>query len=324
MSIFKDSYHTTVGSIFITTNIIDAIKESIIKQGGVTRLDVKDSNGITPGFITGILDNESDIPLFTHPISIYNFQKKNYLFTDLRLFIKKDSSIGDIDKGIKNLTEYNFAKSRAILNLLWLSDGTTQIKNSLSFAGIVFASWLSEAISKIYALDFKDQTTVAIITSYYYQSLFNEESTFDEDTKQKMAIHTIKAVKAPSDFIFKIFDMITPINDVNDYCKNISTIVENVRLKDFNLAVLLTIVKNSWYGANAKEIMSVAIEHPPTWIAIVYTAINERTYKNSTIYRIAERYGKNGGAVEFNRNYLNMIKNELSIATELLTFENFQ
>lgn len=320
MPIFKDSYQTTVGSVFVTKQIETAIKESIIKDGlDSMNLNVKHEGDIKPIFITGRFPSESEIPLFTHPISIINFQHSNYLCTDLRLFFRKDAPLDNIEASVKNLTEYNFAKSRAILNLMWLSHGVGEIRNGLQFAGVVFASWLSEAIAKTYALDFKDQTALSIVTSYYYQSLFSEDTVMDEDTKQKMAVHTIKATKAPSDFVFQIFDQITEMKDINDYCDNLVKIVENVRLKDFNLAMLLTIVKNSWYGTNAKEIISVAMEHPPTWIAIVYTALNERTYKTSMIYRIAERFGKRGAADEFNRNYIDIVKERVNVSREAVT-----
>lgn len=325
MSINTDSYNTTVGSVFVTKQIETAIKESIIKDGlnNVT-LNVENHGNFLPLFVTGALPSEAEIPLFTHPITIFNIQHKNYLCTDLRLFIRKGTPLSEIETGIRNLTEYNFVKSRAILNLIWLNEGTSKIKNSLSFAGVVFSSWLSEVITKTYALDFKDQTILSIISSFYYQTLFTDDNIFDEDTKQKMAVHTIKATKASSDLVFSIFDRITEMESIEDYCKNVVNILENVRLKTFNVAMLLTIIRNSWYGTNSKEILSVAIEHPPTWIAIVYTALTERTFRSSMIYRVAERFGKRGLADEFTKNYIDIVKESTKIANEEIVIRDFE
>lgn len=310
--IFADSYETTVGSAFVTKNIVTAIKQAIIHDN-VSSVDLNvRSYGITkPAFITGVFSSESDIPLFTHPITVITDKKEKYLFTDLRLFLKKDALLEDIEKGIKNLTEYNFAKSRGILNLLWLNDGVDHLRLNFAFASKVFSYWLAETISKTYSLDFKDQTIINIISSVYYQSLFMEEDTFDEATKQKMAVHTINATQAPSDLVFGVLDNVTRIHDIKDYCELVKTVSENIRLKDFNLAALLTILRNSWYGTNAKEIVSVALEHPPTWIAVVYVALSERTYRNSLIYKIAERVGKRGLADEFMVNYKHLIQDNL-------------
>lgn len=322
MSIFKDSYQTTVGSVFNTKPIETAIKESIIKDSlDYVNLNVTHEYDTLPIFLTGRLPSESNIPLFTHPISIFNLHNKNYLCTDMRLFFKKDHPYTNLndENGIRNITEFKFNKSRAILNLLWLEGKYSEVRNNLAFAGIVFAAWLSEAISKTYALDFKDQTTLAIITSFYYQTLFYDTSDFSsEELKEKMAVHTIKATKAPATLVMDIFDKISDkkIANVEDYCSLVSSTLENVRLNNFNLAMLLTIVKNSWYGTNAKEVISVAVEHPPTWCAVVYTALSERTYKTSMIFKIAERFGKRGAADEFLRSYSDMMRSYISVATE--------
>lgn len=325
MSIFSDSYQTTVGSVFVTKQIETAIKESIIKDHlDRVNLNVVNDGKFVPIFITGSLPSEAEIPLFTHPITIFNFQHKNYLCTDLRLYVRKDTAIDNIESGVKNLTEFNFVKSRTILNLLWLEGEVGQIKNSLAFASVVFSAWLTEAIAKYYALDFKDQTTLSIVTSFYYQTLFTNEKVFDDEAKQKMAHHTIKTTGAAAEYVLAIFDKIEHMQDINDYCENVVRILESNRLADLNLAILLTILRNSWYGTNSKDIISVAIEHPPTWSAIVYTALTEKTYKSSTIYRIAERFGKRGRSDEFVKNYISLVKNQTSVANEELDIKPFE
>lgn len=322
--IYDDSYKTVIGSAFNTKNIELAIKECIIKdQIDYVNLNVNKNGKFIPIFITGIFGGESKIPLFTHPLAIFNFNHKNYLCTDLRLFIRDTTTVSEVENNIKNRTEYNFAKSRAILNLLWLNDDVLNIKNTLSFASGIFSAWLADVISKAYALDYKDRTTISIITSFYYQTLFENKKVFDEESKQKMAVHTINVTKSPGSYVLEVFDQIQTMEDIEDYCRNISTIVENVRLKVFNLAVLLTIIKSSWYGTNAKEILSIALEHPPTWSAIVYTALNERSYKNSIIYRLAEQLGKRGLADEFLMQYRNLVKSSI-VATEELVIRDFE
>lgn len=323
--IYPDSYQTTAGSAFVTKQIESAIKQAIIKDSiDRVRLNVNHEGRFKPLFITGAFPSESEIPAFTHPITILNFNGQNYLCTDLRLFVRRDVDVDNIESGIKNVTEYNFIKSRAILNLLWLNEDVSYIKNSLLFAGQVYGAWLAEVISKAFALDFKDQTVIAIVASFYYQTLFDNERVFDDHYKEKLAVHTIKATKAPADFVFSILDRIETMTSANDLCTTIIDLVENVRLKNLNLAVLLTLIKNSWYGTNVKEILAVCLEHPPTWSAIVYACLSERTYKNSMIYRVAEKLGKRGVSDEFMGNYRNIIEGQLSRAQEELVIREFE
>jgi hypothetical protein len=296
---FPDSYNTTGGEVLETSHIVTAIKQAIIRYE-TTPLNIKSRDGVEPLFIT----HGSEVPLFTHPISILNFQHKNYLCSDLRLFIRpsEDGKFNyDLNghNDIKNTAEFNFAVNRTVMNLLWLTGSSNVLKNTLAFAGIVYTTWLAEAISKNYNLDFGDQTTLAIITSCFYQSLFSEDSELTEESKQKMATHTMKASRAPSELVFKVMDQLKPMTNVEDYCEQVKTILSNTRLNNFNLGTLLTIVRNSWYGANAKEIISVSIEHPPTFCAMVYASVIERTYKTSLIARISERFGKRGESDNF-------------------------
>lgn len=313
MPYFEDGYQTTVGSVMVTTQIQKSIKEAIIKDGiGYNHLDVRSDSEVAPVFILGGASSEADIPPFTHPILVLDTQHNKMLVTDMRYYVKAGTHPSDIPQNIRNLTEYNFAKARAILNLLWVTERVDEVRNKLWFAGVVYGKLISQIIGKTFSLDYRDQTIVEIVTHYFYQSLFSKESEFDEEERQRMATHTIKATKAPAELVFEVFDKIGAIKDVNDYCKVITTVASNVRLKDFNLAVLMTIIKATWYGTNAKEIIQVAVEHPPTWCAIVYSALSERTFRNSSVYHTAEIHGKRGASDEFIKNFVGMMRDNVN------------
>lgn len=309
MPIFGDAYQTTVGSVVDTKQTQKAIIESIIKDGVQTMtLNVDNQGDYNLFFITGKYDSEDNIPLFTHPIVIKH-NNQNYLVSDLRYYIRKtDIRYGmPVQDSIRNRTEFNFAKSVAVLTLAWLNGENSSIKTNLSFAGSVYANWISEMVRKTYALDFKDSIQLTVIAHYFYQSLFVDQIEVTEDMKQKWVVHTIKATGLKATDIFEIYDTLPGMKNIEDFCHVVSKNLENVRLSSFNLPTLLTILSNSWYGTNAKEVIRVALEHPPTWNALVYTALSERTYKNSVVYRVAERLGKRGVADEYMRNYKDFV-----------------
>lgn len=326
MPYFEDSYKTTVGAVLNTSSIESNIKKCMVTDLlSRENLNVRDIGDVLPVFVTGAVDSESNIPPFAHPIMILSPHKEKTLCSDMRYFLRKDPDAREIENRIRNLTEFNFAKGRAIINLMWVTERVGQVRSDFQFAGTVFAAVISEAIARNYALDIRDKLAVNIATHFYYQSLFTSDTEFDEDARQKMAIHTINATKAPSELVYQVIDKIKTIEGVNDFCKVLPEIVDNVRLKDFNLAILFTILKNSWYGTNSKEILTVAVEHPPTWIAVVYSALSERTYRNTMVYQVAEKIGKRGGIEEFVRNYVAAIKDNVKTndgprrALEMLT-----
>jgi len=331
MTYFKTSYDTSSGSIFPLKGLDLALKETLVsgflpnRNLGVQKVDQRSAV-----FVIGGSTDEMNIPPFIHPYLIQNFKNQDYLVTDLRTFrATSEEFISDrsFEESVRNKTEYGLAKSRAVLNLLWLGPDIGRIRARFQFAGSVFAAWLSQAISKAYALDFQDQVRIMAVSIYYYHSLFTSDKRLEGDALESAVVHTIKATKFPAVEVYKIFEAIGEIGGIDDYCKEVQTCIENVRLNDFNHPMLLTLIRNSWYGTNSKEMLSVALEHPPTWIAIVFATLTERTYKSSSLYKIVEMQGKRGNADEFRMNYLELISNTV-IATEsaddAIVFREFQ
>lgn len=303
MTIKRTAYDTTVGIGLVTKHIEAAIKESFIRDVIFNRnLGLITSSNYRPVFITGTQNSESNIPFFAHPLVIEDFKGQNFICMDIRPAIRPTSDAHSLedDFAVRNQTDYNFALSRLVLNMAWLSGDNSQLKLNLSFAGTVFSAWLSETISKRFALDPRDQMILSIITHFYYQSLFFQGEHIEEEMLQRFAVHTIKATKAPSHLVLEVFDKIKPMASIDDYCVNVKEILDNIRLEGLNIGLLITMIGSTWFGNNSKENLAVALEHPPTWIAIVHAAVAERTFKNSMIAKIAERYGKGNLAKEFN------------------------
>jgi hypothetical protein len=74
------------------------------------------------------------------------------------------------------------------------------------------------------------------------------------------------------------------------------------------VGVLVEIIAFSWYGTNAREIAAVALEHPPTFLVMVFNAFTDRTYRNSPLARTAERYKGNKGGDEFVRSLQSLMR----------------
>lgn len=316
---FIDGYQTTLGSRVNTTKINDALNEALIKDNLITSsLDLKKvQNGedsVYPVFITALQDSEEKIPLFSHPyffiVKHGSHAGKKILASDMRLYLKKkvfDGNLATLDKAIVNKVEFDFARSREILNLEWIEGDVESMKTNLWFSTLMFTRWIADILTKAYALDGRDQVMISIAASYYYQSLFTDELTHSEETLEKWVIHTEKVTHAERKTINEVFSKMPEIKGFESLIEAIKIATTNVRLKDINVLTLLTLLKNSWFGTNARDILPIATEHPPTWMAIIYASMAERTYRNSLIYRIAERVGKRGLADAFMRNYENIL-----------------
>lgn len=310
----RDGYETSVGSVINTGPITSKIKESIIKDDlNKVTLGVHSTGSVKPLFITGALPHDAEIPLFTHPILIKNFQNTDYLCTDLRLVVSKQVNLEDFTASIRDKPTYNLYKSRAILNLAWLNNGPLSLKTGFDLASATFSQWVSQTLGSKYGLDHSDKATVAVVASYYYQMFFIDKALPDEDDLQKMAVHTIKTTGVDSVAVFEIFAKIGEITGFVDLAPAILKCIVSRRLDGMNAAVLINLFKSSWYGTEASELIKVSFEHPPTWIALVHAAISDRTYKTSIIARTAEALAKRGRGDEFMAAYRNLVTEAVSL-----------
>lgn len=312
MPVFKTSFDTSAGSILPSRKLDAALKEALIssdlkKQSfGISSID--DTSLV---FVAGLDSAENAIPSFIHPYLIENFKGQNYLFADVRAFKNHASqyiSAETFEASVKNRTEYMLAKNRAVLELKWVTGQQSVLRSRFTFAANVFASWISQSVSKVYSLDFQDQREIMAIAMYYYHSLFTNQKRLEEKALDIAVIHTIKATKLAEREIMDIFNEMPDIESVDSLCDAIRGIIKNVRVRDFNVMMLMTVVQSTWYGNNARDMIAVALEHPPTWIAIVYAALTEKTYRSCQIYRLIEIQSKSANVGEFKLNYLDEIK----------------
>ena len=293
MSYFVSAYETTIGSKYVMDNVRNSIEKAIVvhdlSYDNCTGVGIKPSNEIYPLGITNANGKFDEVPVFAHPLLVTH-GKDRYLCSDYRHVL-------DSENKVKNIVEFNFTRLKTILALKWYSD-KNRLRTDLSFVASIFAAWISDTVSKRYMLDPRDQLLLMIISDYYFQSQFLAEPP-SEDDKQKFAIHTMKVFKAPSNLIFEAYDKMGPLLNINQFCEDMVKVLDNPRLQGFNSGALITILANTWYGYNAKENIAVALEYPPVMTSLVYTALVEKSYRNSILAKITERYSKNGAGNQF-------------------------
>lgn len=332
MPYFDTGYNTTAGMCIETRTAEKAIKEAAITGGLLSvTLGVDQEGPVRPCFLLGNTE-EAHIPPMIHPFLLKGYKGCDYLVTDVRAFrgavANYYTSPKDFETHVRNKPEYLFTKHRTILSLLWLNGQATKLRASLLFAGTVYASWISGAIAKAYALDLNDQARITALAIYFYHSLFTEETKLEGERLETAVIHSIRVTKLPAKEIYALYESLPAMANCADFCKVLSTSGENVRLRDFNLPMFLTLVRNTWYGTHSDKLLPVAVEHPPTWLAIVYTTMTERSYRNSPLNRTIENLGKRGASEEFIQNFLTLVGSRVLVTEAIdnapLVFPDFK
>ena len=310
MSLYKTAYDTTVGRATLTTKIEHAIKTVLIQAPAVNVVkdrSLMSSEGKEPimGYITNRSAVEMEVPAFIHPLYVEDVHRKKFLFADIRPYIKPVQ--GDEEFIVRNTSEFILMKARLAMNKVWLATGPQAIGSLSSLPQSCFAAWISEGISHRFMLDPADQARLAVLAHFYYQTLFYEQSEFDSDLRDQFVASAIRSAgRIPSNIALDVASKIGKLESIQDFCETVKVVLENPRLEQFNAGLLIAVLKSSWFGASAADTLAVALEHPPTWVSLIYCALSERSFRNANLTRIAERFGKGNAADYYKRSFVSL------------------
>jgi hypothetical protein len=309
MTIYKTPYDTSAGNGFNTIKLKNELQVAIVKGIHNDFLGIHNSEKLNVVAITGGNSySESDISLFNHPLLLPSGSviKNDTLAVDFRTVVKIKSDSNEPE--VKNTMEFDLIKVRFCLNFIWLVTEPNVLRDVSIITNSIYSSWISENVARRFALDPKEQMMLSIISSAFYSNLFNSDTSLKEVDKTKLEATILKATKAPYQLVTQVLSQIEEFSNISDYCNTVKRILQNPRLESFNSGLLITIIGSTWFGNNARELTAMALEHPPTWIALVYRAFKDRSYRNSLIAKITERYAGSKGGDNFLRSLVSLLE----------------
>jgi hypothetical protein len=228
-----------------------------------------------------------DIPGFMHPIIVQN-KKEPLVAFDVRSFGRFDKLKNKFI--LTNGLEYTFSLTRAKMQYRWATQSPNYLRDCSTVPVQIFAQWISESVARRFALDPGEQLKLMIVAAIYYQSCFDAVYKVTKEERVRLSTVLSRSMYIKPEMIY---DVAEEIGD--DVELNLTKFVElieaqaPIRLKGFNIGMLQTIVSRSWFNSNGPEILCVALEHPPTWIAVLVACAMEKTYHNSQIAKFLQR-----------------------------------
>lgn len=289
MPIFQSAYDTTFGRRYHT----EPAKNAIVKA------TVSNYLGKSDGAFTLIEDSADwpvDVPSFAHPLYV---EKDPYdgLYVDVRPFVSRNRQSGELK--VTSQADYNMLLARAGLEHMWRTQPPTILRGMSAFPASVYSAWLAENISKRFGLEPEDQYKLTIFSAWFYYSLFSDASKPDDQDYLKICQGIAKATRTNMDVIMQTLDGQDFVKDIVDYCNRLEEVVGNIRLKGFSSIVLYPILSSTWFGANSNEVVAIAIEHVPTFLAMISAAMSERAYSRSNLSKMMERVPAKGASNDF-------------------------
>lgn len=301
MTIHHTAYTTTVCDGFKeqVRKIVDAIREAQAREY-LQPIDLCLAIRTTTGAVGAV-------PAFNHPMylgkeetyrgsdkshTIHNYESI-LLAVDLRPACRTERNNGVLGSNnefrVVNSLMYKSRLYRAALNTVWIQQGPAAIRTLTPMAMSVFASWVSETLSRRYGLDPATQYNLMILAAIFYSSNHYDGLEYDKVTENRQLAAIATSLKVDLNDVLKAYDSTKLILSISDFCKKAREYLNNVRLEELDVGIMIQLMKGTWFGDNAAENVAVALEHPPTWLSLLLEAYTYTSMKNSIIARICER-----------------------------------
>lgn len=285
MTIFKTAYDTTACRGYVTEKISEGLARASAKYL-LTKNDATNILEVRGGHLIDEL-----VPVFSHPFLFKDNDGVEKLVIDVRGFGKHDSIQNEYT--VRDVASYDSLLVRVNLNNIWLEDsGPDRIRALSLFPVSVYAAWIGEAIAKRLALEPQDQFTVSVIAAIFYLNLFwpKDRSLNPNKLDKTFLVSSIsRGLSYRAEMVYDIVEKHSGIVDVSDFCDACKVYSQSTRMRDLNPATLFAITGGYWYGNNGRETIAVALEHPPTWLSLLWQSMYVYSYKNAGLTKILER-----------------------------------
>jgi hypothetical protein len=261
------------------------------------------------------------IPYFNHPLLISNGLKDAHgqpikeFAVDARNFGKWYAPNQEFI--IRNHVEYNWSIKRALLNQIWITGRPDSLRDLSTIPAAVYSSLISECVARRFALDANEQAIIAVLSCFFYYGLFTESKTLDEFSINKIGGKIASVTRVPATKVFEIIEGMDVLKNLEELCVACQEKTGSISLNEFSIGVLIAICSGTWFGMNARENLSVGLEHPPTWIMIVAASLSETGFKRSVLAKISLRYDKSSAGDDFLKSLSMMLGGNKLIDTQV-------
>lgn len=286
------AYDAAICKHYRTDKIILEIKKSSA-LGEIVNFD---PYPLKPG-IVAVTALAKEIPPFSHPLT---YDGSN-IAIDVRGYTTLYTD-GSMKINHSSMDEFKFHYLRAILQQYANAGHIVDLRKINYLPATIYSNWIGRAIAQRLSLEPEAQMRTTIIAAVFYYGLFMDSKEIirmDESDKNNLANWVSRVTAISISEVLKVTNDLEPMVTLDDLVENLKNNGGSIRFEKLNKGLLVSMLSYGWYGNNSSEIVTVAIEHPVTWIAIIERSLNSRGYMSSAISKLVEFYNKQDAGKNF-------------------------
>jgi hypothetical protein len=238
-------------------------------------------------------DEATQLKPFAHPVILDHPHERGQLIIvgDARSSSRVNRETSELRGG----SDFEYLKLRCrLMDLAWVDGRETDLLNAGDFQVRVFARLMSENLGRRMNLSMDTQVRVQVISAHYYIGLFYDEVPEDEEYVLKISKRISRSVGVPVPDVLSIIEEVPQMKSTGDFTTVLSEHGNSVRLEKLKPGFLYTMLGGIWFGANNVENVAVALEHPPTFCAMLQLVLSDRSYRKSILGQLIQRIDRRG------------------------------
>lgn len=289
---FVSPYDTTAGRMVNIKSTHDQLLQYYITHGITEQLMALPHNDGVDKILL-FKSGTSGIPYWTHPLELVTSQGVMTV-VDVRGFTRVTRE-GHVE--VTSQLDYDLAVLRAHLQKMWAQEAASQI---LGFGNIqvqIFSRWMTEGLMYAYNIDQDTQTKVTMIAGVFFLCQFEKidsEGVIPKEFIHRWSIIIGKAISMNVGAVYDLIADLPPMNTLSDFITVTKEHTGSISLEEMTIKAVFEVLGKSWFGYQAVQLVTAAIEYPPIFAALIYTAIQERGYRNARLSTTVKRYDSRG------------------------------
>lgn len=278
---FVTPYQTTVCRSHKVDDIVNDVKELIIAGRLFS----------TTPHILFVTQEDSEVKPFTHPMLIEMDRDEKYIVADARP-VSRINSEGQLVQ----TNDFQYLNLRCqLMKEAWIDGNVEDLRNLGDYQVKVFAKLMADNLGRRMNLKMETQFRVQVLSCFYYLSLFETSEDYDptnDDDVMRRVKKCSRISGLPVQDVMEIVEGLPSIQNINMFTETLRDRSQSVRLEKLSAGVIYTMLGGVWFGNNANEQVATALEHPPTWCAMLFMATTSRGYRKTILGQLTQQLSR--------------------------------
>lgn len=306
---FKTAYDTLAGKKSLEPDTMERLSSYLVlnakaEDSQLIKTDRSDSaNGVYR-----LIPGGADIPAFSQPIYIENSNDTRAIVIDIRPFVTV-TNVKNKEYKVNNYYSYHSILERLVLQTMWIESGTIKILGLGLFPMRVFQRWVTNVLAKKLAMSQDVQYAVGILSSYYYYCLHDSsgDMEFTAVTMSRIVGLIHRATGYELRDIHDLVSRLPIVRDLDGFIRILKEGTNSSRLDSINSAGMYMLLGPTVTGHDPRVTAAIALEHPPTFVGLVYGALTFRGAGKSGLGEVIKPISNIQDARDFTAAYRGLV-----------------